>query len=190
VPITGIGEANPDKPRRNNPIERSDPHFLARSRALRQAFKLAFPHALPNLPSAEERGEVAEAATNVIEVQARVIDSETGEITNSNGHMEAPTLETAPDPTPETPPTPEPAAEPLAQQAPVPPTAERPSQALLTRWQAYWQQARGMGIDATDLELRQSMSAVEVVDHLNQLLQRIADAKRPKASVASGTERG
>ncbi len=198
VPVTGIGEANPNDPRRKNPIERTDPHFLARSRSLRQAFKLAFPHALPNLPSAEERGEVAEAATNVIEVQARVVDPETGEVTrepaNSNGHQEAIASEAQPEQQPEETAAPAPAV-PVAEQAPANPTPdrpspERPSQGLLTRWHAYWQQARQMGVDASDLEFDPNggIGAPEVVNRLNELLQRIADAKRPKAAAAvSGT---
>lgn len=62
----GTGTADPNNPLRNNPVERVRPEWLARSRAMRQALKLAFPHSLPfeEVEAAEERG----------------IDLETGEI--------------------------------------------------------------------------------------------------------------
>jgi len=66
VPAVGTGTADPGSPFRNNPIEKVRPEWMARSRALRQALKLAFPHSLPfeEVASAEEQG----------------IDPETGEI--------------------------------------------------------------------------------------------------------------
>lgn len=76
---TGTGTADPANPFRNNPIERTRPEWMARSRAIRQALKLAFPHSLPfeEVESAEEFG----------------IDPETGEILDGSvvDQQEAPT---------------------------------------------------------------------------------------------------
>lgn len=76
----GTGTGDPANPLRNNPIERMRPEWMARSRAIRQALKLAFPHSLPfeEIAAAEERGidpetgEILEAAWP----QMRVVESE------------------------------------------------------------------------------------------------------------------
>ncbi len=68
VPAVGTGQADPERPFRNNPTERENPQWMARSRAIRQALRLAFPHSVPfQMEAAEDRG-------------IRV-DLETGEIT-------------------------------------------------------------------------------------------------------------
>lgn len=100
VPAVGTGKADPEKPFRNNMIEKDHPEWMARSRALRQALKLAFPHFLPfeQMDSAEERGidpetgEIIEG--QVFEVPGIVHDGEGiphfAEPTPANGRAEQP----------------------------------------------------------------------------------------------------
>lgn len=84
VPAVGTGRANPDKPLRENPIERHHPEWMARSRALRQALKLAFPHFLPfeEFETAEERGIDPETG--------EILDGQAVAVSEPNGHDEAP----------------------------------------------------------------------------------------------------
>ena len=75
VPVVGTGAADPEKPFRNNPVERERPQWMARARAIRQALRLAFPAAVPfKLPYQEERGAFE------AEIAGDFIDQETGEI--------------------------------------------------------------------------------------------------------------
>lgn len=84
VPTVGTGGADPVNPLRSNaaagkpgnPIERENPQIMARSRAIRQALRLAFPHSLPfaELPSAEERGIDLETG-EILEGQVTVVET-------------------------------------------------------------------------------------------------------------------
>lgn len=103
VPAVGTGKADPNKPYRENMIEKHHPEWMARSRALRQALKLAFPHFLPfeQMESAEERGidpetgEIIEG--QVFEVPGIVHDDEgmppVADTAPTNGHAEQPKAE-------------------------------------------------------------------------------------------------
>jgi predicted RNA-binding Zn-ribbon protein involved in translation (DUF1610 family) len=67
APSVGTGAADPDRPFRNNPVERERPQWMARSRAIRQALRLAFPAAVPfKARFMEERGEYIDAETGEI----------------------------------------------------------------------------------------------------------------------------
>ncbi len=67
VPVVGTGAADPDRPFRNNPVERDRPQWMARSRAIRQALRLAFPAAVPfKMAAAEERGVIVDTTTGEI----------------------------------------------------------------------------------------------------------------------------
>lgn len=75
VPAVGTGTADAANPYRNNPVERKFPQAFARKRAIIQAGKVGFLHALPfaKMPSAEEAGIT--------------VDTRTGEIIAGEGHV-------------------------------------------------------------------------------------------------------
>ncbi len=96
VPVVGTGVGDPANPLRNNPVERNNPQWMARSRAIRQAIKLAFPHSLP-FDSAEDRGVNIDVETGeIIDTTASVVEEP-----QANGHQAQPEPEpaaTMPDP--------------------------------------------------------------------------------------------
>ncbi len=67
APVKGTGAADPDRPFRNNPVERERPQWMARARAIRQALRLAFPHSVPfRFGMADERGRVIDVSSGEI----------------------------------------------------------------------------------------------------------------------------
>ena len=94
VPVVGIGTANPNNPLRNNPKEKTEPHTMARSRAIRQALRTAFPQALP-FESAEEQAITIDTTTGeIFDAPADYIEGESMEILDTDALLE---LEQDPD---------------------------------------------------------------------------------------------
>jgi len=88
VPTVGTGAADPQRPFRNNPVERERPQWMARARAIRQALRLAFPHSTPfRLEAAEERGVVVDQRTG------EVVECEPAPATSSEPAGDAPSEE-------------------------------------------------------------------------------------------------
>ena len=178
VPAVGTGAADPDRPFRNNPVERERPQWMARSRAIRQALKLAYPHALPfaQFESAEEQG--------------RYVDTTTGEVIEGEIVGETPTPQTATaSPTPAattattTPANGRASAAPTAAtKAPGKPAGASPK--ALARWEELLAEASAAGITGV-APLPENPSYEQIRDRAARLKDLIARTQQERAAEVS-----
>lgn len=204
VPAVGTGAADPKNPYRNNPVERTRPQWMARSRAIRQALKLAYPHALPWAESAEDAGITIDTRTG--EVTGRPLSAE-GQVVEATWHEAeevAEPITARPGTEPKAPavtpanspvrPTSTSAAEPIMARPPAKPTTPKPASQSVTKpppdhtqllrdWDALWAEAKRLGV-TTNLDPLASNATDEQIKERGRELAALVRAARAKAQAS------